>query len=84
MGLVIVAGESNSMEISHKKYRISIILCLIIIVLLIGLNIQTFNQLNDVVMEKNKSMFHIKKLEVERFNLEEEKEELENKLEDNQ
>lgn len=70
------------MKETYLKYRIALILSLIVIVLLIGLNIQTSNQLNEILMEKNKSMFHVKKLEVEKLNLEQEKEELEDKLQE--
>lgn len=75
------------MKEAYQKYQIVIALCLIVIVLLIGLNIQTSNQLNEIVMEKNKSMFHVKKLEEEKLNLGQEKKDLEDKLqefEDNQ
>lgn len=70
------------MKEEYQKYRITLILSLIVIVLLIGLNIQTSHQLNEIVMEKNKSMFHVKKLEEEKLNLEQEKEELEDKLQE--
>lgn len=70
------------METAFQKYRIIILLCFLLNVLLIGLNIQTSNELKSALIEKNHSEFKIKKLEDEKFNLEQEKEELEDKIQE--
>lgn len=70
------------METALQKYRIIILLCFLLNVLLIGLNIQTSNELKSALIEKNHSEFKIKKLEDEKFNLEQEKEELKDKIQE--
>lgn len=70
------------MEVSHRKYHVLISLCFLLIILLIGLNTQTSNELQKELMEKNNCEFKNKRLEAEKFNLEQEKEELEDKLQE--
>ncbi len=70
------------MEVLHRKYQILISLCFLLIIFLIGLNIQTSNELKSALIEKNNCEFKNKRLEDEKFNFEEEKEELEDKLQE--
>lgn len=70
------------MDVLQRKYYILISLCFLLIFSLIGLNIQISNELKSALIEKNNREFKIKKLENEKFNLEQEKEELEDKLQE--